>query len=97
MASDAVMADYSAMETAAGGFNTSAGKLEATMSDLDQRLNALLAVFTGKAATEFRAHHAALDTGMDEMRGVIAKMGSVVGEAQVAYAQADQQAAGLFS
>lgn len=95
--SDIVKADYSGMLNASSGFKASAAKLEQTMGDLDTRLNNLLAVFTGNAATAFRLNHSNLDSGFDDMRAVVAQLGIVVEEAQQAYQAADQHASTLFS
>jgi len=94
---DTVMVQYEGLLSASSGFQTSAGKLENTISDLDGRLNSLLALFTGNAATKFRAHHHNLDVGMGDMRAVIARLGVVLSEAQAAYAHADNSAANLFT
>lgn len=95
--SDSVSVTYGALTDAAAGFNSSAGKLETTLSDLNSRVKALTSSFTGSTSAAFAANHNQLTGLITNLHGVIVQISSVLGEAEQIYQHADKTAAGFFN
>lgn len=95
--SDSVSVTYGALTDAASGFNSTAGKLETTLNDLNSRVASLTSSFTGTTSAAFANNHKQLTTLIGNLHGVILQISSVLTEAENIYQHADRTAAGFFN
>lgn len=94
--SDMVSVQYAAFEAAAENFAASLGKLDATWTDLNQKVTQLTTGQDGAWATGLLNNRTTVNQGMQGMQEVLQKITQVIPEAQSTYQAADKTAASFF-
>ena len=70
--------DFAALSVAAADIKTGAGKLEATLADMDAALQPLRASWTGEAAASYEASKARWTAALTDMKALLNEIGRAV-------------------
>ena len=70
--------DFAALSIAAADIRAGAGKLEATLADMDAALQPLRASWTGEAAASYEASKARWTAALTDMKALLAEIGRAV-------------------
>lgn len=70
--------DFAALSVAAGDIKTGAGKLEATLAEMDAALQPLRANWTGEAAASYEASKARWTAALTDMKALLGEIGRAV-------------------
>lgn len=90
MPNDMIKVNFAEVANASQALSSSASKLETLLGELKQRLAPLAAGYSGAAAEGWNAKQQAWDTAQDELRQVLASIGTAVQQSGENYEQTEK-------
>lgn len=90
--------DHGGLDMASGDITSSANTIQERLTTLESDIRSKVAPnWTGEANTSFVASKAKWDQGMDELRNLLAMIGTSVGTANSEYRATDARSANRFA
>lgn len=88
--------NYGTLAAAAADLQSSAGQIESRLAELDRSLQPLRASWTGEAATAYEAAKAKWTAALNDMKALLAQIGTQVTTTSQNYQATDRNVAGRF-